>query len=116
MAKKKLRGLGDVVKAVTDFVGVVPCEACEKRQARWNKLYPLTKKPRELTAIELENWRAFRLSRKNELSNEQRLFVCRIYADVFRQLYFEPCINCSPAPYVYMIESMDLIFADYENS
>jgi hypothetical protein len=36
----KLRGLGDVVAAVTSAVGIQPCGGCKKRQESLNKLVP----------------------------------------------------------------------------
>ena len=38
--KKPLRGLGDVVAAVTSAVGIKPCGGCKKRQATLNKIMP----------------------------------------------------------------------------
>jgi len=60
MAKKK--GLGDIVKAVTDVIGIEPCEGCKKNKDwlnvnfAFNKPLPLTdlqkqrmeKEPREV--------------------------------------------------------------------
>ena len=39
----KLRGLGDVVAAVTSAVGIRPCSGCKKRQEALNKLVPFNK-------------------------------------------------------------------------
>jgi hypothetical protein len=39
----KLRGLGDVVAAVTSAVGIRPCGGCKKRQESLNKLVPFNK-------------------------------------------------------------------------
>ena len=40
----KLRGLGDVVAAVTSAVGIRPCGGCKKRQEALNKLVPFNNK------------------------------------------------------------------------
>lgn len=114
MRKKKIKGLGDAVKAVTDFVGIVPCEACLKRQEKWNKIFPFTKQPREFTEKEIVAWRKFSKPVKTRLTDEERKFVCRTYADIFKQIYFEPCINCSPAPIVFMIEQLNDAFKAYD--
>ena len=113
MRKKKIKGLGDAVKAVTDFVGIVPCEACLKRQEKWNKLFPFRRQPRELTPDELIAWRKFSKPVKTRLTDTERKFVCKIYSDVFKRLYFEPCLNCSPAPIVFMIEQMNEVVKTY---
>lgn len=115
---KEVRGLGDVVAKITTFVGVKPCEACKKRQEKWNKLFParLRNKVREMTEDELKLWRDFQEVRTLRLSNEQRLFVCKIYSDVFQVPYFEPCPSCDAAPYLRMIERMDDVVLTYDES
>jgi len=113
---KKIQGMGDVVKTITDFVGIVPCQACLERQAKWNLQFPTKLSPRELTEQELNEWKQFQDEKPTlELSNKQRLFLCKIYSYVFQVPYYEPCINCSPKPYIVMIERMDFIYGTYEN-
>jgi hypothetical protein len=29
----KINGLGDVVKSVTNFFGIIPCDACEEKSS-----------------------------------------------------------------------------------
>jgi hypothetical protein len=112
--KKKIKGLGDVVSAVTTFVGIVPCEACEERRKKWNLLFPSRSKPRELTEKELCDWKTFKDNNPTlDLENNQRLFLCKIYSDVFQVPYYEPCLNCSPRPYMVMVERMDMIYKTY---
>lgn len=48
MAKKRLKGLGDVVATVTDALGIEKCKDCEKRQALGNINFAF-KKPKPLT-------------------------------------------------------------------
>jgi len=43
---RKMRGLGDVVAAVTKAVGIKPCAPCKGRQATLNRLVPFTTKPK----------------------------------------------------------------------
>lgn len=110
-----ITGAGDVVAAVTNFLGIVPCGACKERQRKWNKMFPIKLKPREMTPEELETWRTFREVRSSlRLTNEQRLMVCKIYSDVFKVQYYEVCPVCDPAPLLRMIERMDAIFETYE--
>lgn len=110
-----ITGAGDIVAKVTDFIGIKPCEACKERQARWNTLFPnkLSKRMREMTEQEQADWKAFQEVRTLRLSNEQRKFVCKIYADVFNVPYYEPCPNCDASPYLRMIERMDKIIETY---
>lgn len=115
---KNIKGLGDVVAGITKFAGIQPCEACERRREQWNQLFPikLQRTVREMTPEELKQWKEFQGVRTMRLSNEQRKFVCRIYSDVFRVPYFEPCPTCDAAPYLRMIEKMDAITKTYEET
>lgn len=113
--KKKIQGLGDVVATVTKFVGIEPCQACKERQAKWNTLFPTRLKPRELTETELKQWSDFHKQNPTlSLKNDQRKLLCRLYADVFQVPYYEPCVSCSPKPYMVMIERLDAIYNTYE--
>lgn len=114
MADGEIKGLGDIVAKVTKFVGIVPCEKCKERQAKWNNAFPTRLKPRELTESELLEWREYQTKRTLRLSNEQRKWLCKIYSEVFRQPYYEPCPNCDAAPYLRMIERMDKIVETYD--
>lgn len=40
MAKKKLTGLGDVIKTVTDAIGIEQCDGCVERQNKLNIMIP----------------------------------------------------------------------------
>lgn len=115
---KTIRGAGDVVAAVTKFVGIQPCEACKRRQEKWNKMFPnrLKNKVREMTEQEIADWKAFQNVRTLRLSKEQAVFICRLYADVFQVPYFEPCSSCDPSPYLRMIERMDQVVKTYEEA
>lgn len=107
MGKGKIQGVGDAIAAVTSFFGIVPCEACNKRKDNLNNKYPVRLKPREMTVEELSEWRHFQKIRTLKLDNDQRKWLCKIYSDVFRVPYFEPCVNCDASPYLRMIERMD---------
>ena len=111
--RKKINGLGDVVKAVTTFVGVVPCEACEERRQKWNTLFPNRLKPRELTESELKQYKDFMFERTLKLTNTQRKWLCKIYSDVFNVPYYEPCPTCSAEPYLKMIQRLDQLIETY---
>jgi hypothetical protein len=40
LPRPKLRGLGDVVAAVTSAVGITPCGKCKQRQEALNRIVP----------------------------------------------------------------------------
>lgn len=111
--RKKIKGLGDVVESITQAIGIQPCEACKKRKEKWNLLFPVKLKPRELTEEELKQYNDFKKVRTLRLNNEQRVWLCKIYSDVFQVPYYEPCVNCSAEPYMKMIERMDKITDTY---
>lgn len=53
--KEQSKGLGDVVASITKFVGIKPCEECEKRRAKLNSMFPfLQTVKRNLTEDEIE--------------------------------------------------------------
>ena len=114
MGKGNIQGVGDVVSKVTDFLGIVPCEKCNKRREEWNNMFPIRLKPRELTEEELNTWREYQSVRTLRLLETHRKMICKIYSDVFQVPYYEPCKNCDASPYLRMIERMDLIVKSYE--
>lgn len=113
-----IKGAGDVVAAVTKLVGIQPCEACEERRQKWNTLFPnkIKKNIREMTSEEVKEWILFKEVLTLRLSKEQQKYLCTIYASVFSVPYYEPCVNCSPKPYLVMIERMDQIVKTYEKN
>lgn len=42
-------GLGDVIKSVTNAVGIETCAECEERRKKLNKMFPFTKNAKEIT-------------------------------------------------------------------
>lgn len=55
---KPIEGFGDVVKKITNFLGIETCDACEERRKKLNDLFPYTK--------------------SKKLNNEQIEFIKRI--------------------------------------
>lgn len=77
--KKKIKGLGDVVKAVTNAVGIETCEDCEQRRLKLNKMFPFTKTAkRELTESEIE----FVNGIGTKLTTDDRMELGRITEEV----------------------------------
>ena len=42
--KKKITGLGDVIATITSAIGIEPCEGCNERKEKLNKLFPFGNK------------------------------------------------------------------------
>lgn len=114
---RRIKGAGDIVASVTKFVGIKPCEACEERRKKWNNMFPIrvNKNIRDMTPEEIQEWNEFKEVVTLRLTDTQAKYLCTIYASVFNVPYYEPCKNCSPKPYITMIERMDKIVETYNN-
>jgi hypothetical protein len=90
---KKIKGVGDVIAAITTAIGIEPCEGCEKTRKKLNGLYPFGIE--EFTDNEKEYLDTFFSEDKQELNSTEQKEILDIYFRVFRVKPFEPCINCS---------------------
>lgn len=80
VVSKSASGLGDVVKKVTNALGIKTCDDCEKRRQKLNKLFPFTKNAKvELTEEEVE----FVNSIEKTLTQEMRIKLGDIYDKTF---------------------------------
>lgn len=113
-----IKGAGDIVAAVTKFVGIQPCEACKRRQEKWNNMFPvkLRRNIRELTEEELTEWKAFKENLTLRITIEQAKHISKLYASIFNVPVYEPCATCSPKPLITMIERIDEIVKTYEEN
>lgn len=127
--KNNPEGLGDTIenilhsqplKSTTEAIKNVIFKdgkdcGCDKRKEQLNKIFPYRIKPaRCLTENEYKEYSEFKQNRTLRLSNHQIKFVCKLYSEVFKKQYFEPCRNCSAKPMIRMIESLDKVFDSYE--
>ena len=90
MAKKK--GLGDLISAVTEAVGIEPCEGCDKRKETLNKIKIFQFGTEELTEDEKKYLCAFFATEQNDQQPNELL---TIYFRVYRVTPFDPCDGCS---------------------
>lgn len=90
---KKIKGLGDVVATVTDALGIEPCDGCNQRKEKLNKLFPFGVK--ELTNEQKEYLQQFFSVEHKEISKEQQKELLGIYFDIYKKETFEPCDGCS---------------------
>jgi hypothetical protein len=86
----KINGLGDVVKSVTNFFGIIPCDACEERRVLLNKLFPFIKDAAEITQDEINFLK--RIVSSNVIGAEDGNQVFAIYNRVYNE-NLTPC-NC----------------------
>lgn len=120
--KKQSKGLGDTIENITSATGVDKVAkailgddcGCDKRKEKLNKLLPYRLKVVNCPSEEQIKWyKEFQEKRTLMLSNEQRKQICLYYSEIFNVPYFEPCVNCSPKPYIKMIEELDKVFKEY---
>ena len=105
---KKISGVGDVIKAVTNAVGIKTCDECEERRKKLNKLFPFTKVVKEqLTEEEIK----FIGSIDRKISADQRIELGKVYDRIFGSKT-RHC-NC-PSIYKQMIDRLR-IQIDYQN-
>lgn len=120
--KKKHEGLGDTIEQITkatgikkavEFIAGKDC-GCEERKKKLNKLLPYRLKASCLTEEQYIWYKDFVENRTLTLSNEQRKKLCKIYSEVFKRPYYEPCINCAKQ-YISMVTQLDQVFETYKN-
>lgn len=90
---KKIKGLGDAIATVTTAIGIEPCDSCNQRKEKLNKLFPFGIE--EFTEQETEYLKEFFESSKTELNKDDQKQILDIYFRVFRVKPFDPCVNCS---------------------
>lgn len=120
--KQQSKGLGDTIENFTEATGikkVVKAIAgddcgCNERKEKLNKLLPYRLKVVNCPNDEQIEWYSnFIKIRTLTISDEQRKQICLYYSEIFNVPYFEPCVNCSPKPYIKMIEELDKVFKEY---
>lgn len=101
--KTQSQGLGDTIAKITKAIGIEPCSECEERRQKLNDLFGYKLK---VINFPNESDTEFIKSIGLNLDNDNRKRLCKLYADTFDLPYFEPCVNCSPKPYLVMIERL----------
>jgi|GWRWMinimDraft_12_1066020.scaffolds.fasta_scaffold07209_2 predicted NodU family carbamoyl transferase len=90
---KKITGLGDVIATVTEAVGIQPCDGCNERKLKLNKLFPIGTK--ELSDEQYKYLTDFFAADYKEINTEQQIKLMDIYCYAYNYQAFEPCVNCS---------------------
>tara|TARA_R110000868_G_scaffold102972_1_gene283628 strand:- start:489 stop:818 length:330 start_codon:yes stop_codon:yes gene_type:complete len=90
---KKIKGLGDVIAKVTEAVGIEPCDGCNQRKEKLNKLFPIGTK--ELSDEQYNYLTDFFKADYKILNTEQQIKLMNIYCYAYNYQAFEPCVNCS---------------------
>jgi hypothetical protein len=117
--KKQSEGLGDTIDKITEATGIKTIVkaiagndcGCEERRKKLNEKYSYRLKVVNCPTDEQIQWyKDFATKRTLTISNEQRKTICEYYSKIFGLPYFEPCTNCSPKPYIQMIQKLDEVF------
>lgn len=130
MARKKRKtitvnsgkGIGDTLETVIKKTGVKKIAdmfikgddcGCEERKKKLNKLFSYKLKARCFTEDEFKSWKEFKSVVNLSLSNEQTSFLCNLHSSVFNTDLYVPCRNCSPKPFIRMIDNLDVVYDSY---
>lgn len=79
--KLSLGGFGDLVKSVTEVLGITQCTECVERQKKFNKAFPFIKVSRDLTFEELKLME--RINAKPIIQNDDVNALFKMYNEVF---------------------------------
>lgn len=106
MAKKKAKGFGDTIEAITEATGIkavvevfskatgLDC-GCNKRKETLNKLFPYNSNINCLTESDYNLLTSFLAPDKNTLTPTEQLAVSDIYFNVFNyRLQLSSCGSC----------------------
>lgn len=89
---EKIKGVGDVIKVITNAMGIEQCEACKQRQIRLNELFPFYRQANPPTEEEI----AFisSIEGKTELTREDVTKIYNAYNRFFGET-LQPCMGCA---------------------
>ena len=106
MAKRKAKGLGDTIEAITEATGIkavvevfskatgLDC-GCDKRKETLNKLFPYNSNINCLTEADYNLLTTFLDPLKNTLTPDEQKIVSDIYFNVFNfRLQLSSCGSC----------------------
>jgi hypothetical protein len=109
------KGLGDRVADLTKAVGIKPCEACKKRQAKLNQIgynieyFFKRHKPNEFTKEDKKLWEDFRNNNSDKLTQEEISLIIRLTREVLN-VSIKPCSSCSSSVYQKWITSLNTVY------
>ena len=106
MAKRKAKGLGDTIEAITEATGIkaavevfskatgLDC-GCSERKETLNKLFPYNRNINCLTETDYDLLGEFLQPNKNSLTPDEQKVVSDIYFNVFNfRLQLSSCGSC----------------------
>ena len=131
MAKKKSKGLGDVIENITSSTGIKKVVeiftpegkdcGCDKRKDTLNRKYPNLKSANCFNKEQHDDWVKFKEFRTltDVIKHDRVLYVCKLYSEIFNLPYWKPsCFACSGTARAMsnMIDKLDLIHNTYESN
>jgi hypothetical protein len=122
MAKRKAKGLGDTIEAITESTGIkkvvevfskatgIDC-GCDKRKETLNKLFPYNSNINCLTESDYNLLTGFLDPLKNTLTPSEQSIVSDIYFNVFNyRLQLSSCGSCWKGK----IEELRKVYNEYK--
>ena len=122
MAKRKAKGLGDTLEAITEATGIkaavevfnkatgLDC-GCSERKETLNKLFPYNSNINCLTESDYNLLTSFLAPDKNTLTSSEQLVVSDIYFNVFNyRLQLSSCGSC----WVGKIDELRKVYNEYK--
>jgi len=110
--KPQMTGIGDVVKAFTQSLGIKQCEGCSRRQKFLNKAFPFNKIKGEMTQQQFEDWGAYRVADKKIILDSDMDFIEDTY-NAINITSLEPCRSCGGEGWLQLIKGIEKVYAKY---
>ena len=87
----EIKGLGDVIKKVTEFFGIEQCDKCKLRQSEYNAKYPFTRKANPMDDNDIQFIK--RIMPLSIIGQADKEYIFHLYNKIFRTN--EVVCNCS---------------------
>ena len=123
-------GLGDTIEKVLESPILKPITkaikklifkdgedcGCKARKQKLNQVFKYKLKPRCFTEQEHKEWGEFKKVVTLKMDHDQILYLCKTFSEVMNKQYYKPCLNCTSKPFIYMIDSLNVVYDSYETN
>lgn len=117
MAKKKQtpksKGLGDTIAKITKWAGIEPCESCNKRRNKLNKLIPYNSVKDEMTQDQFQRWEQWKTDWNGTSLNDDDMTLIEDIYNAVRHTNNAPCRTCGSGAWVQLIKGVDSVADKY---
>ena len=84
-----------------------PCED------KLKELLPNRYKPRCMNKKEVQTWSDYNEVRTIQNIREYRIMISKMFSDIFNKAYFEPPVNGSKNPIIFMAQKIDIVYDNH---